>query len=49
MTNDKLANIGWIDTLRIMACFMVVLSHSCDPFVAQFNANPASFHTGVFA
>ena len=28
---------------------MVVLAHCCDPFVAQFNANPQAFLTGVFA
>ena len=49
MTNDKHNNIGWIDTLRVTACFMVVLAHCCDPFVAQFNANPQAFLTGVFA
>lgn len=48
MTNDRHKNIGWIDTLRVTACFMVVLAHCCDPFVAQFNANPQAFLTGVF-
>ena len=41
-------NIGWIDMLRVTACFMVVLSHSCDSFVAQFNNNYDMFLTGVF-
>lgn len=41
-------NIGWVDLLRVMACFMVVFSHSCDAFVAQFDADRASFLTGVF-
>lgn len=40
--------IGWIDLLRVLACFLVVFSHSCDAFVAQFDANRASFLTGVF-
>lgn len=40
--------IGWVDVLRVMACFMVVVSHSCDPFVAQFDHDRASFLTGVF-
>lgn len=38
---------GWIDTLRIAACFMMVVSHCCDPFVAQFDANRAEFLTGA--
>lgn len=41
-------NIGWVDLLRVLACFMVVFSHSCDAFVAQFDADRASFLTGVF-
>ncbi|MBR3883881.1 MAG: acyltransferase [Bacteroidaceae bacterium] len=40
-------NIGWIDILRITACFLVVFSHSCDAFIADFN-NEDSFITGVF-
>ena len=41
-------NIGWVDLLMVLACFMVVFSHSCDAFVAQFDADRASFLTGVF-
>ncbi|MFT3902243.1 MAG: acyltransferase family protein [Niabella sp.] len=37
----------WIDALRILACFMVIISHSCDAFVGTFD-NSTSFHTGVF-
>ena len=48
MTDEK-QNIGWIDMLRIVACFFVVFSHCCDPFVAQFDANRGMFLTGVFA
>ena len=44
----KKENIGWVDLLRVIACFLVVLSHCCDPFVAQFDANRESFLTGVF-
>ena len=40
--------IGWVDLLRVIACFMVIISHSCDPFVAQFDNDRASFLTGVF-
>ena len=45
----KKENIGWIDLLRVIACFLVVFSHCCDPFVAQFEADRASFLTGVFS
>lgn len=48
MTDEK-QNIGWVDMLRVVACFFVVFSHCCDPFVAQFDANREMFLTGVFA
>lgn len=35
--------------LRVAACFSVVFSHCCDPFVAHFDANREMFVTGVFA
>ena len=41
-------NIGWIDFLRVIACFLVVISHSCDPFIAQFDADRGTFLTGAF-
>ena len=41
--------IGWVDLLRVLSCFMVVFAHCCDPFVAQFDQDRASFLTGVFA
>lgn len=41
--------IGWIDLLRVTACFLVVLSHCCDGFVAEFDANRPAFLTGVFS
>lgn len=41
-------NIGWIDLLRIIACFLVVVSHCCDPFVGQFDADRGAFLTGTF-
>lgn len=46
MTKSPKANIGWIDLLRILACFLVVFSHSCDAFVAQFNNNYSTFLQG---
>lgn len=40
--------LPWVDLLRLVACFMVILSHSCDPFVGQFDNNPYEFLTGAF-
>lgn len=42
-------NIGWVDLLRVIACFLVVFSHCCDPFVAQFDNDKSTFLTGVFS
>lgn len=42
-------NIGWVDALRILACFLVVFSHSCDGMVAHFDMNREAFLTGVFS
>ncbi len=39
--------IEWIDVLRVLACFMVVLSHACDPFVGQFDNDRVAFITGT--
>lgn len=39
--------IGWIDYLRVLACFMVVLSHACDAFVGQFDNDYTAFVTGT--
>ena len=49
MTLNEKENVGWIDLLRVVACLLVVFSHSCDPFVAHFDANREMFVTGVFA
>ena len=49
MAQNERINIGWIDMLRVAACFSVVFSHCCDPFVAHFDANREMFVTGVFA
>lgn len=38
--------IGWIDLLRVLACFLVIVSHSCDPFVGKFDSNYPEFLTG---
>lgn len=42
-------NIGWVDLLRVIACFLVVFSHCCDPFVGQFDNDKGAFLTGVFS
>ncbi len=39
-------NIGWVDAMRVLACFLVVFSHSCDAFVAQFNNDYGTFLQG---
>ncbi len=31
MEINKRENIGWIDLLRVTACFLVVFAHCCDP------------------
>lgn len=49
MEQKMRGNIGWVDLLRVIACFLVVFSHCCDPFVAQFDADRVSFLTGVFS
>lgn len=49
MEIKKKESIGWVDLLRVMACFLVVFSHCCDPFVAQFDADRTSFLTGVLS
>lgn len=41
-------NIGWVDLLRVVACFLVVLAHCCDPFVGRFDPSDAGFLAGVF-
>ncbi len=40
-------HIGWVDSLRVLACFLVVFSHCCDPFIAQFNNDYDTFLTGA--
>lgn len=47
MEIKKRENIGWVDFLRVMACFLVVFSHCCDPFVAQFDTDKTAFLSGV--
>ena len=46
MGAEKRENIGWIDCMRVLACFLVVFSHCCDAFVAQFNNDYPTFLQG---
>lgn len=39
-------HLMWVDALRVLACFMVVMAHGCDAFVGLFDANPQAFLTG---
>lgn len=39
--------IGWADLLRVLACFLVVLAHCCDPFVGGFDGS-CNFKAAVF-
>lgn len=48
MTQSPSRHIPWLDVLRIVACFMVVLAHSCDFFVARFDDNRSEFLSGAF-
>lgn len=41
------SRVAWIDMLRVVACFMVVMAHACDPFVGQFDNDRTSFLTGA--
>ena len=49
MDKIKRENIGWIDLLRVIACFLVVFSHCCDGFVARFDEDRSAFLTGVLS
>lgn len=41
--------IAWVDLLKVVACFLVVFSHNCDPYVAVFDSDRSSFLAGVFS
>lgn len=47
MEKTQRETIAWVDLLRIIACFLVVLAHACDPFVGKFDDNPAEFLSGA--
>lgn len=42
-------HIGWIDALRVTACFLVVFAHCYDPFVARFDTDRPTFLQGCAA
>lgn len=44
--NNEREHIAWIDTLRVLACFLVVVAHACDHFVGQFDNDRLAFLTG---
>ena len=48
MTNTKREHIAWVDLLRIVACFLVVVAHACDPFVAQIGVKDSEFMSGAY-
>lgn len=48
MKTTSSEHIVWIDLLRALACFLVIVSHCCDPFVGQFDNNRTEFLTGTF-
>lgn len=45
MSEEK--RIAWVDALRVLACFMVVMAHACDPFVGAFESDRGAFLTGT--
>ncbi|MDL2214766.1 acyltransferase family protein [Dysgonomonas sp. OttesenSCG-928-M03] len=47
MSKPEKGHIAWIDLLRVIACFLVVLAHCCDPFVAKFDDNYGEFLSGA--
>lgn len=46
-TTTQREQIGWVDLLRVLACFLVIVSHSCDPFVGRFDTNYPEFLNGA--
>lgn len=46
LKNQK-EHYAWVDALRVLACFLVVAVHSCDPFVSQGAANEQASTWGL--
>lgn len=40
-------HIAWVDLLRIISCFLVVVAHAVDPFVAQLGIKDNEFMWGA--
>lgn len=40
--------LGWVDSLRVLACFLVVMAHCCDGFVGAFDTDRSAFLSGAF-
>lgn len=38
---------AWVDALRVLACFLVVMAHGCDAFVSQGATNPSASAWGI--
>lgn len=47
MKTTKREQIVWIDLLRIVACFLVIIAHACDPFVGKTDSNYNEFFSGA--
>lgn len=47
MQQNSPQHIAWVDLLRIVACFLVVLAHCCDPYVASFDTDKTAFYSGA--
>lgn len=47
MEKIQRAHFAWVDVLRIVAIAMMVISHSSDGYVAQFDTNRAAFLSGA--
>lgn len=47
MSNSTKHDYTWVDILRILACFLVVLAHCCDPYVGRVGTNLLEFRSGA--
>ncbi|HTN37344.1 MAG TPA: acyltransferase [Arachidicoccus sp.] len=48
ISQQRQHRVAYLDLLRVLACLMVVLSHSCDPFVGKLDTNLVDFTNGSF-
>lgn len=47
-SSQPVAHLDWVDSVRVVACFLVVLAHCCDPFVGNAARSMADFRDGAF-